>query len=236
MPRVYGLDIGDDNMAKNARCLMHAQVAICGVGVLSGVAGMVRYFLTKDTVNEWISQSGATDLQWNSSLDVYNVMEYGITVMLPLFMILLVRNAIRNNSKDLLTGVCIFEGACSFCSACTAISAVYVLPWILRVQKQIAVYDCSKSKNYSSCESDKSARKSLLTLAFVFGFVHLALSICQAVACAVGTKQADTAKNSLQIGHAFTGAPKVPVMATVTGQPQHGVAPHLQNVVVGVPV
>lgn len=235
MPRVYGIEVANGGLVRNARCLMHAQVAICCIGVLFFIAGVVRYFTAKNTIKDWLDRSGETDLQDSTSVDVSAIINAAAAMLLPLLLIMLVRNAIRNNSRDVLTGVCVFEGVCSVCAAVGVVNAMMAVPLYFHVGQQIEQYDCSASANPASCESARDPANALLTLTIVFAIVQLVLGLCQTIACISGTTEANKAGQALQRGEVFTGPPKIPVMANVTlGQPTSRVEHN--TVVVGIPV
>jgi hypothetical protein len=236
MPRIYGIDVHDNSLAKNAKWLMHAQVAICGVGMLSGVAGLLNYFVSKSTLNDWLEESGSSnadilDDQQSSSMNSIVVLNDIIVMLLPMILILIVRFAIQNNSRELMTGICVFEGICSFFSAWGVFSAVVAIPYYFHAQQYIKNYDCETSK---ACESAKDPTISLLNVAVVFGIIQMIFSICQVIACAMGTLHANAASQTLITGQVFIGPPKHPVVAIVAvGRPASN---EQNNVVVGVPV
>jgi hypothetical protein len=240
MPRVYGIEIAEDSMARNAQGLMHAQVAICGLGALGGIAGVVRYFIAKSKINDWVERSGEADVNSMSNMDTSIVLNCIVAMLLPCVLVLLVRNAIRNNNREILSGVCVLEGVCSFCAALGVLEAVMAIPAYFYMQDQVDRYDCSTASDPTSCESARDPTRSFLNFAIVFVIVQLVIGFCQVSACLCGTVQANSASNALRHGQVFTGVPKIPVMTAVTlGQP---VVSTEQNkvvagqVVVGVPV
>lgn len=220
MPRVYGIDIAEGNLVRNAQCLMRAQVAICVVGALISIAGLVRHFTAKSTRGDWVTRSGESDVEDMFAMDLSAILTCIIAMLLPLLLVLVVRNAIRNNSREVLVGVCIFEGVCSICAALTVLEALMAIPAYIYLRNQIDKYDCNAARDAASCEADRDNDKSYVILTIAFVIVQLILGVCEVIACMSGTVQANIANNALQTGQVFTGAPKVPVMTAVTlGQP-----------------
>merc|ERR1712151_219031 len=112
-----------------------------------------------------------------------------------------------------MTGICVFEGICSFFSAWGALSAILAIPYYFHAQEYIKDYDCGASK---TCESAKDPTTSLLKLAVIFGVIQMVFSVCQVIACAMGTLHANAASHTLVTGQVFIGPPKNPVVSIVT--------------------
>jgi hypothetical protein len=219
MTRVYGIEVNDTS-AQNAKMQMNAQMAICICGFLGSIVGLVRYFTTMNSIENWIQDSGEADLETSPMRDGSMVLNSMIAVLIPPLLIMLVRNAIRHNKREIFTSICIFEGVCSVFAVFTALNAMTTIPVILTLQHQIDEYDCNAAVDATACEASRDPAKSFLSLTMWFVIVQLVLGIFEVAACVTGTSLAGVASKALKEGQVFTGAPQMPAVTAVTfGQP-----------------
>mmetsp|Transcript_3122 Transcript_3122/g.8960 ORF Transcript_3122/g.8960 Transcript_3122/m.8960 type:complete len:294 (-) Transcript_3122:90-971(-) len=248
MPSVFGLDIRDERMAKIARTLLRAHLAVVGLAVVQGLLEIGRYFALAEAAQDVHDLSGmeppSTSIASGAGVVITNIV---VPLLCPVAILLVARSAVQQSNRDLMQAVCLCDGCCTGCIVLAILAGLASIAEYGELLGQVSGYRCDdrdvgrmkamaeEPERYNErheCEAAVRSTASVFRVVLVTAILATLLALCELCLCCMGTYSSSRALGELRVQRVFDGMPPTQQATRITVQPSGPNTP----IVVGQPI